>query len=178
MTSFLGLSDLNQFKGVIQETIARLEEKLKVGAPDKAVEKKVEQLKSDLRHVILLAGTKNAQLAVAQDRILHLGHSQARFVGETTSSDAEEDAELRARIGSIQNKIRELAQGNAEAEEGAAPAEADDDAKAPKLPQVNFSRSLLPKPFLAEISARLQSGFKPEDILSDADCREKLAVGE
>lgn len=171
---FLESSDATNIKTIIQDAVNRLDERLKAGSPDKASEKKVEHLKADLRHVILLAGTKNAQLAAAQDRILHFGDLLAQFYNEISDSESDEQ---KKKVASIQTSIRELVRENNQADEkpeNDSTDEGDRDAKSPKLPAVNVSRTLLPKSLELEIGAKLQSGLSLNDIIRDGDRREKL----
>lgn len=72
-------------------------------------------MKSDLRHVILLAGTKNAQLAAAQDKFIHLAELVGQFY--TDLAGGEENAAEIQRVRQIQGTLRTLAEQNADVEE-------------------------------------------------------------
>jgi vacuolar-type H+-ATPase subunit E/Vma4 len=104
-------SDVARLKEIIQEAISRLDERLKSAASNKG-DKKVEQIKSDVRQLILLGGTKNAQLAAAQDRIVHLGEIVGQFYGELTSGTEKTPEQQRAQ--QLQTTLRALAEQNSE----------------------------------------------------------------
>jgi hypothetical protein len=59
-----------------------------------------------LRQIILLAGTKNAQLSTAQDKLIHLGQTIGQFYCELVGGD-ENDSELK-RVRQIQSTLKEL----------------------------------------------------------------------
>ncbi|CAD5228673.1 unnamed protein product [Bursaphelenchus xylophilus] len=172
-------SDIVKLKDIIHDAVAKLDDKFKSGTPDKATERKVEQLKSDLRSVILALGTKHAQLAAAQDRFLHLGEHVAQLYGEIAANGGE-DEERQRKVTAIQQTIRNLAKKNAEVDEnedsGVETPESERDTKSPKtLPSVNVSRTLISQKLAQEVSSKLQSGVTLNELLNEADRREKLA---
>jgi hypothetical protein len=65
--------------------------------------------------MILLAGTKNAQLAAAQDKFIHLGELVGQFY--TDLAGGEENAAEIQRVHQIQSTLRSLAEQNADADE-------------------------------------------------------------
>ncbi|CAD5221675.1 unnamed protein product [Bursaphelenchus okinawaensis] len=179
ITGLTDSGDIEKLKQIIHDAVAKLDDKFKAGTPDKATERKVEQLKSDLRNIILSLGTKNAQLAAAQDRFLHLGEYLAQIYAELAANGGE-DEERQKKVAAIQQTIRNLAKRNAEADEnedsGVENSESDRDTKSPKgLPVVNSSRILLSQKLLNEIATKLQSGVTLAEVLNDSDKREKLA---
>lgn len=65
--------------------------------------------------MILLAGTKHAQLAAAQDKFIHLSELVGQFY--TDLAGGEENAAEIQRVRQIQNTLKSLAEQNAEQEE-------------------------------------------------------------
>lgn len=99
----------------MQEAIGRLEERLKTAGAERGAEKRIEQIRADLRHMILLAGTRDAQLRTAQERVVHLAEAVAQFTSELNANDAENTPEW-PRLQQLQASLRTLAEQNAEQE--------------------------------------------------------------
>lgn len=89
--------------------------KLESAAINKATEKRIDQMKSDLRQMILLGATKNAQVAVALDKFIHLSELVGQFY--TDLAGGEENAAEIQRVRQIQSTLRTLAEQNADTEE-------------------------------------------------------------
>ncbi|KAI6207111.1 hypothetical protein M3Y94_00992500 [Aphelenchoides besseyi] len=178
--------DLGNLKDIIHEAIGRLDERLKTVGAERGAEKRVEQLKTDLRKVILLAGTRDAQLRTAQERVVHLAEAVAQFTSELAAGDSENAPEW-PRLQQLQVALRSLAEQNIEKEEskrtGAdSPPQAngDDenaerDARSPRLHTPGISRSLISSDFAREIEAKLHAGLRLEEIINETDRRERLA---
>lgn len=124
---------------------------------------------------------KNAQLAAAQDKFIHLAEIVGQFYCDLAGTD--ENAAEMQRVRQIQKTLRELADQNADSEEkrsGSPPTnpdeEAERDARSPKIIHApNISRTLLSSDFIKEVSTKLNTGLKLDEVLNEADYREKLA---
>ncbi|KAI1726389.1 microtubule-associated protein bicaudal-D domain-containing protein [Ditylenchus destructor] len=189
--------DLSRVKEYMELANEKLEERLKPSRMDKATEKRVDQLKADLRQAILLAGQKNAKLSVAQERMVHLSNGLYQFYSEIAGGD--ETAANRRQVGEIMQNLRKIAEEQAE-KDGNAPTngpartnsppsgssvddtaseESNDperDAKSPRLlPSLNLSRPIVSGQFLKELATKIPSAsVSTEDILNESDLRDKL----
>ncbi|KAI6217470.1 hypothetical protein M3Y99_01769000 [Aphelenchoides fujianensis] len=175
--------DLANLKEIVLEAIGRLDERLKTAGAERGAEKRVEQIRADLRHMILLAGTRDAQLRTAQERVVHLAEAVAQFTSELNASDAENTPEW-PRLQQLQASLRTLAEQNAEQEKrsGRAPSSPpqstegeERDARSPRLHTPGISRSLISADFAREVAGKLHAGLRLEEILSETDRRERLA---
>jgi hypothetical protein len=110
--SFLDSFDLSRLKEYMELAMERLDERLKPSRMDKASEKRMEQLKGDLRQAILFAGSKNAKLSVAQDRMVNLSNSLYQFYSEIAGG--EETAESRRQVAEIMQSLRKIAEAQVE----------------------------------------------------------------
>lgn len=94
--------------------LQRIDERNKVSQADKALEKRIEQQKSDLREAILFAGYKNAKLATAQDTMLHLSAVLNQFYNELTDKDSQLD--VGGQVAKIMQNLKIIAETNADAD--------------------------------------------------------------
>lgn len=53
----------------------------------------------------------------------------------------------------------------------------DRDARSPRIPSLNLSRSIISNKFLKELSAKIGATSNLEEILNESDLRDKLVQG-
>lgn len=102
--------EFSKLKELIESAIGKLDE---TGRSEKT-EKRIEHLRADLRQAVLLAGTKNAKLNAAQDKMIQLGESLQQFYTEISGGD--ENAVARRQVNEIIQRLRGISESHCEKE--------------------------------------------------------------
>ncbi|TMS39715.1 hypothetical protein L596_006198 [Steinernema carpocapsae] len=179
-------------KELLDTGLGRIDDLLQGTLPNKANEKIIEQIKSNLHAAIMVAAEKNAKLASAQDVMISLSDSINQFYHQLVGNQALDSDK---NVAEIMSRLKQYAKSNvdpeaanlstsasssqlgANGEETTESGTDERDTRSPRLP-LNLARTVLSERFKNELSSRLSGDIDIDALFTDSDQRERVVFEE